>query len=258
MTRCGNERCADRKPMCRQPVAPKRFAVASVLVLAAPVWAASTSAAVGVTRHAGACDAHRARAARVTRQMIVWGKPTGIDPDSGGQLTTLYACLRPAGASRAIGRNAAAGPEYRGNVATADLSIEGARVSDHLTTGLASQEACFKYEPDNPRCPSAATTTVQVFNLKSGSSLRQPLPGGAVTSAFSWAGAIAWEAPTEPGTAGSSLTLQAVRFDPSTLKKRPVATLDTGALGSVLNITGLTVHWTNAEQPKSLTVANTS
>lgn len=194
----------------------------------------------------------------MTRQMIVWSKRTGTDPDSGGQLSTLYACLRPAGASRVIGQNAADGPEYRGNVATADVSIARTRVSDFLTTGLASQEACFKYEPDNPQCPTAATTVAQVFNLKIRRSLRQPLAGAAVTSAFSWAGAIAWEAPTEPGTAGSPLMLQAVQFDPASMKKGRVQTLDTGALGSSLKITGLTVQWTNTGQPKSLILANTS
>lgn len=188
--------------------------------------------------------------------MIVWDKPTGIDPYSGGQLTTLYACVRPGGASRVIGHDAADGAEYRGNVATTDLSITGTRVKDVLTTGLASQEACFKYEPDDdPQCATAATTIVQVFNLKNGRSLRQPLAGASVTSAFSWAGAIAWEAPTEPGTSGSALTLQAVRFDPSSMKKGRVATLDTGALGDLLKITGLTVQWTNAGQPKSLILA---
>ena len=48
----------------------------------------------------------------------MWDKRTGTDPYSGGQLSTLYACLRPAGASVTIGQNAADGAEYVGNVAT--------------------------------------------------------------------------------------------------------------------------------------------
>ena len=63
----------------------------------------------------------------------------GTDPGSGGRLSTLYACLRPAGHSVASGQRAAAGAEYPGNVATSDLSITGTLVSDVFTSGLASQ-----------------------------------------------------------------------------------------------------------------------
>ena len=189
--------------------------------------------------------------------MLVWDKPAGIDPDSGGQLTTLYACRRPAGVSVRIGQNATDGAEYVGNVATSDLRITGTLVSDVFTSGLASQEACYKSEDaSDAQCATAATETARVFNLTTRRSLRQTLAGAAVAYAFSPAGAIAWEAPTSPGTTGSPLMLQAVGFNPSGLKKGLIETLDTGALGSSLQFAGLTLRWTNAGQSKSVVVSN--
>jgi hypothetical protein len=185
----------------------------------------------------------------------VWDKRTGTDPYSGGPLFTLYACLRPAGGSVPIGQNATDGAEYVGNVATSDLRITGTSVSDLFTTGLASQEACFKYGA-GPQCATAATETAQVFNLTGRRSLRQPLAAAPVAYAFSPAGAIAWEAPTSPGTSGSPLELQAVGFDPSSLRKGRIETLDSGELGRSLQFTALALHWTKAGQPESVVVSN--
>jgi hypothetical protein len=194
----------------------------------------------------------------MTRRVLVWSKHSGTDPESGGQLSTLYACLRSAGRSVAIGQSAADGTEYPGNVATSDLSITGTLVSDLFTTGLASQAGCFKYDPTNPMCATAASQTARVFNLATRQSLRQPLAGAAVAYAFASTGAIVWEAPTSPGTVISPLTLQAVGFDPSSLKEGPIETLDTGDLGTSLHFTGLTLKWINAGQPKSVVLTNTS
>jgi len=47
----------------------------------------------------------------MTRQVLVWRKRTGTDPDSGGRLTTLYACRRATGRSAEIGQNATDGAE---------------------------------------------------------------------------------------------------------------------------------------------------
>ena len=71
----------------------------------------------------------------MTRQVLVWRKRTGTDPDSGGRLTTLYACRRPPGRSAEIGQNATDGAEYVGNVKTSDLRITGTQVGDLFTTG---------------------------------------------------------------------------------------------------------------------------
>lgn len=224
------------------------------LVMIAGSSSASASVRASRSRHVG-CSSHRSQAVKTTRRVRVWDKRTGTDPYSGGRLFTLYACLRPAGASVRIGQNATDGDEYAGNVATSDLRITGTSVSDLFTTGLASQQACVKYEPE-PQCATAATETAQVFNLTGGRSLRQPLAAAAVAYAFSPAGAIAWEVPTSPGSSGSPLELQAVGFDPSSLRKGPTETLDTGELGSSLQFAGLALQWTKAGQPESLVVSH--
>ena len=237
-----------------------RPAVLALACLATFAGSSSASALVvaRTARHTGQCNSHRSHAVKMSRQVLVWIKHSGTDPESGGRLSTLYACLRPAGRSVAIGQRAAVGVEYPGNVATSDLSITGRQVSDLFTTGLASQAACFKYEPTNPLCATAASQTARVFDLATRRSLHQPLAGAAVGYAFAPTGAIAWEAPTSPGTVGSPLMLQAVGFDPSSLKKGPIETLDTGDLAPSLHFTGLTLEWINAGQPKSVVLTNTS
>jgi hypothetical protein len=235
-----------------------RPATLTLVCLATFAGAASASALVGAGRRIAHCNSHRSQALRTTRQVLVWTKYSGTDPGSGGRLSTLYACLRPAGHSVAIGQRATGGGEYPSNVATSDLSITGTLVSDLFTSGLTSQAACGKYEPANPACATAASQTARVFNLATRRSLRQPLAGAAVAEAFVSAGAIAWEAPTSPGTASSPLMLQAVGFDPSSLKAGPIETLDNGDLGGTLTFAGLTLEWTNAGQPESVMLTNTS
>ena len=184
-------------------------------------------------------------------QVLVWSEPSGA-----GRLT-LYACLRPAGQSVAIGKRLADDGPYPGNVATSHVIISGTSVSDLLTTGRAGQSACLKYDPTDPMCMTARLTA-QVFDLDTRHSLRQPLAGAAVAYAFAPAGAIAWEAPTSPGIASDPLMLQAVGFDPATLEEGPIETLDTGDLGASLHFTGLTLGWYNAGQPKSQSLTTTT
>ncbi|MGO9750991.1 MAG: hypothetical protein ACLP8S_14890 [Solirubrobacteraceae bacterium] len=234
------------------------LAIACLAAFAGP-QSASALLRTQAGRHVATCNSHRSRALKTTSEVLVWEKPTGIDPYSGGQLSTVYACLRPAGASVAVGQNATDGEEYIGNVATSELSITGTQVSDLVRSGLTSQDACYKYEgPSDPDCAAAATETVGVFNLTTRRSLSQPLAGAAETYAFAPAGAIAWEAPTNPHAASSPLMLQAVGFDPRSLKKGRIETLDTGDLGRSLQFTGLTLQWTNARQPKSQVLSSAS
>ena len=184
-------------------------------------------------------------------RVLVWSERSGT-----GRFT-LYACLRPAGQSVAIGKRLADDGPYLGNVATSHVMISGTSVSDLLTTGLAGQSACLKYDPTDPMCMTARQAA-QVFDLDTRRSLRQPLAGAAVAYAFASTGAIAWEAPTSPGIASDPLMLQAVGFDPATLEEGPIETLDTGDLDASLHFTGLTLDWYNAGQPKSQTLTNTS
>jgi hypothetical protein len=242
---------------------PRMLVRSAALALACLATFAGSSSAwplvdAHTVRHTGQCNAHRSHALQMTRQVLVWSKRSGTDPEGGGRLSTLYACLRPIGRSVAIGQRAANGGEYPGNVATSDLVISGRLVSDLFTTGLTSQSACFKYDPTNPLCPTASHQTAQVFELSARRSLRQPLAGAATAYAFAATGAIAWEAPTSPGTVGSPLMLQAVGFSPASLKKGPIETLDTGDLGASLHFSGLTLEWVNAGEPKSVVLANTS
>jgi hypothetical protein len=235
---------------------PTALALACLATFAGSASASALFVARTV-RHAGECNSHRSHALKMTRQVLVWSKHSGTDPESGGRLSTLYACLRPAGRSVAIGQRVADFGEYPGNVATSELSITGTLVSDLFTTGLTGQAACFKYDPTDPLC-TTASQTARVFDLATRRSLRQPLAGAAVAYAFASTGAIAWEAPTSPGTVGSPLMLQAVGFYPSSLKEGRIETLDTGALGASLQFSGLTLEWINAGQPKSVVLTNTS
>jgi hypothetical protein len=221
--------------------------------------ASSATAAVVGQGHATSCQSHRAHALKRTPQVIVWSKRTGNDPDSGGPLTTLYACLRPGGASIAIGRRAGDGGEYPGNDATSNLHVTGTLVSDLYTTGIADQAACGKYEPGNPVCATVAHQTARIYNLGTGKSLNEPLPAQTEAYAFTAAGALAWEAPTSPGVTGSPLMLGALGFDPSSLLAGPAQTLDrSGGLTGLPRFTGLTLQWTDDGQPRSVTLTATS
>jgi len=231
--------------------------LAAALTCVAALAIPSMASARARTSRSPACGSRHAGILKTTQRVKVWKKRTGTDPYSGGSLDTLYACLRPHGRSVVIGQTAGDGPEYVGNVATSQLAITKTTVSDLLTTGLASQQACFKYDPTSPQCATAATETAQVFNLSRHRTLRQPLAGAPVAYAFSSDGAIAWESPVDPGTSGSPLELQAVGFDPSSLEKGAVQTLDTGDLGTALEFTGLVLHWTKAGQPVSQLVSST-
>jgi hypothetical protein len=232
-------------------------AVALALVGAAALLGPFSSSALARGPRAEPCNHYSSHALKRTRDVLVWDKRTGNDPYSGGRLFTLYACLRPSGTSIAIGQNASDGAEYIGNEVTSHLTVSGKQVSDLVTRGLASQQACFKYTgPSNPQCVTAATRTAQVFNLAARRSLRQPLAAGAVAYAFAPRGAIAWEAPVSPEAPGGQLMLEAVGFYPSSLKRGSIETLDTGDLGSSLQFAGLTLRWTNAGQAKSVAVSN--
>jgi hypothetical protein len=237
----------------RTLVRPAVLALAGVAGLAAT---STASAHTSVRRHVGRCDTHLSKLQRVkmTGQVLVWESNTGTESESGEPLITVYACLRPAGRSVAIGQRAEGGGEYVGNVQTTNLSISGVLVSDLVTTGLASQQACGKYEPGSPSCAAEVSEVVRACNVRTGRSIRQPLPAAATTYAFTPRGAIAWEAPTSPGTTGSPTAVRAVSFNPSSMQKGSVDTLDSGALGSSLHFSGLTLTWTNAGEPKSQTI----
>jgi hypothetical protein len=128
-------------------------------------------ARAGWGRNLGACRSHQSAAVKKTARVLVWKKQTGFDQFE-EPLSTLYACLLPAGVSVAVGQNAGYGGEYdggeyEGNVATSGLSIAQATVSDVFAAGRDEQEGCAQYEPVST-CATVVTNTAQVFNLTTG------------------------------------------------------------------------------------------
>lgn len=231
---------------------PARPAVLVLACLAGLAATSTASAHESAAKHVGRCDAHLTKTSKVkaTGKVLVWQEEA--EGRFGGEpAEILHACLRPAGKSVTIGENDQSGGEYVGNTQTSNPSISGTLVSDVVSTGLAEQETCGKY--DGANCASEVQTVAQVYNLSTGRSLRQQLAGSSSVYVFSPLGAIAWETPVTE----SQTVLQAVSFDPSNMHKGPVETLDEGALGSSLHFTGLTLTWTNAGQPKSQRIAST-
>lgn len=219
--------------------------------LLSAISAASAFAHKSTRKHVGRCNAHLSKPSKVkaTGKVLVW-EGEGASSESGDPVEILYACLRPAGRSVAIGENEEDGAEYVGNVETTNLSISGTLVSDVVTTGLADEEACGKY--DGTGYAGEVHEVARVYNLVTGRSIQQSLASTPTAYAFTSLGAIAWEIPTTE----TQTVLQAVSFDPSNMKKGSVETLDTGALGRSLHFTRLTLAWTNAGKPKSQTITS--
>ncbi len=215
-----------------------------------------TAPALAKQHKSVSCNSHRAHTVKRSAKVLVWRRHTGFDI-GGGDLFTLYACLRPAGKSIKVGQTASGGGEFIGNDATSHLTLTGTQVSDLFTTGLASQAECYKDDPTNPECVGAASSVAQVFRLGKhhSLSLSQDLATASIAYAFSTAGAIAWEAPVNPHVSTGPLMLQAITFAPSSLTRGTVQTLDTGSLGDSIQFSGLTVSWTNAGQSKSETLS---
>src|SRR5581483_3408054 len=149
----------------------------------AAVCALGAAPALARSKHhrkrVGACNAHRRHATKTTSKVIVYGKQTGTDEYSGGPLTTYYACLRPAGKSAAVGRNADGGGEYPGNEEMSELNVAGTYVADLSSSGWASAAACSKYEGDDPICNQQVTWWVETVDARTRRSLQVDLPAGA-------------------------------------------------------------------------------
>lgn len=230
------------------------FRAAALVLVCSTAFAAltSTASADKSARNAvGRCDAHLSKPQRVkeTSEVVVWSRE-GTSSQSGEMTELLYACLRPAGRSVAIGETEGEGAEYVGNVDTTNLTVSGTLVSDVLTSGFAEEEACGKY--DGANCGSVIRSVARVYNLATGRSIRQSLAGTLAAFALTSKGAIAWE---EQLTETESV-LEAVRFDTSKMKASSVQTIDKGALGSSLRFTGLELEWVSGGTHKRQTITN--
>jgi hypothetical protein len=196
----------------------------------------------------------RAKNARV----IVYGQYTGIDPDSGGPLTTYYACLRPKGQPVAIGQSAASGGEYPPNVEMQDLRIAGTFVTDESADGFASAAACSKYDP-GPQCNTIVKYWVKIANLAARRTVKIPLSGPVSSLALSPAGAAAWviSTPAPSPSSASNSTLYAIVVHPAGRGSLSgnLAVIDRGPEITSVSLAGSTLRWSNAGQPKSQTIS---
>jgi hypothetical protein len=212
---------------------------------------ASAAAKTRRPRRPQRCNAHRHHAAAATRQVIVYKKGTGYDNYGGGPLYTYYACLRPAGKPIAVGQVSTGGGEYVGNYGMYELHVAGRFVADLSASGFASQEACYKYDPNSPDCANAVSWWVEAADAKSRRMGRAPVPSSVGPLTVSSAGAVAWIG----STASASHALQAIvlhRAGRHGLTAN-VQTIDTGSISGV-RFTGLTLHWSNDGQAKSQTL----
>jgi len=174
-------------------------------------------------------------------RVIVYAQPTGIDPYSGGSLTTYYACLRPDGRPVAIGQSATSGGEYPGNVEMQDLRIAGSFVTDESAAGFASAAGCSKYEPA-PKCNNIVKYWVEIADVATRRTVKVFVSGPVSSLALSPAGAAAWVAPTPASGSSSSSnsTLYAVIVHSGghgSLSGRP-ATLGSGQTISSVSFAG--------------------
>jgi hypothetical protein len=198
----------------------------------------------------GSCDAHRPHAVAVTGKVIVYRRASGVDPYSGGSLTTYFACLRPGGTPVAVGQSAT-GSEYPGNEAISGLHIAGTFVADLSGSGFAGAAACGKYGGSD--CQQAITWWVEVADVSARRriALVQPVAGSRAL-AVSSTGAVAWV----QATTSSSWMLEATTLHHGAAGRLAGTpqTLDTGAIGTTLRFIGSTLSWTNAGQAKSQAV----
>jgi hypothetical protein len=207
---------------------------------------AGTTAASCTPKHHGVT----AKDARV----IVYGQYAGIDPDSGGTLTTYYACLRPSGRPVAIGQTAASGAEYPTNVVTQDLRVAGTFVTDESAAGFASEAACGKYDP-GPDCNGIVKYWVEIADVATRRTLKVPVSGPVSSLALSPAGAAAWvvSTPASSPSSSPSATLYAIVLHPAgrgSLRGN-VAVIDHGQEITSVSFAGSVLGWSSGGQSKS-------
>lgn len=244
------------------PVAARRAVLGAMV--AACVWGAaaiSVEPAVArpsaVTAVAASCTPRHRDVAANDSQLIVYGQYTGIDPYSGGALTTYYACLRPDGRPVAIGQTAASGGEYPGNFAIQDLRIAGTFVTDESAAGFASAAACGKYDP-GPECNNIVSYWVQIADVAARRTAKVALSGPVNTLALSPAGAAAWvvTTPAPSPSSSPSSALYAIVVHPKDRRglSGHVAVIDRGQDITSVSFAGSTLRWSNGGQPKHQTI----
>ncbi len=222
--------------------------VLAVKLLVAMGAILALAATPALARPVGACNAHRSHATRVTPKVIVYAKQLRGYDNYGDVDTVYYACLRPAGKPIAIGTSSTGDGEYPGNFAVLKLKVSGTYVGAVLASGYADAAACAKYDPSNPNCGASIHVSVRAVNARARGWAEAPVYGASAL-AVSASGAVAWVQPTI--SAGVS-QLKAILLRGGTGRLAVTQELlDTGAIGSSLRFSGLTLSWTNSGQPKS-------
>ena len=210
---------------------------------------AALAAAPALARPLGACNAHRSHATRVTPKVIVYAKQLRGYDNYGDVDTVYYACLRPAGKPIAIGTSSSGDGEYPGNFAVLKLKVSGTYVGAVLASGYADAAACAKYDPSNPNCGASIHVSAKAVDARARRWRQTPI-SGATALAVSAAGAIAW---VQPASSQGTSQLEAIVLHRGPPGRLAGATqlVDTGAIGSSLRFSGLTLSWTSSGQPKS-------
>jgi hypothetical protein len=209
----------------------------------------AVGAAPALAKPAAACNAHRAHATRVTPKVIVYPKRAGDDA-YGGTDTVYYACQRPAGKPVAVGTSSTSGGEYPANYAMSNLQVGGTYVGAVLASGYADASACSKYGGTD--CSGSIHVSVRAVDARARRWLQAPI-SGATALAVSAAGALAW---VQPASSQGMSQLEAIvlrRGGPGRLVGAQ-RLLDTGAIGSALRFSGLTLSWTNSGRAKRRTL----
>ena len=193
-----------------------------------------------------------------TGRVDVYAQQTGIDPLSGGQLTTFYACLRPTGRPVRIGQSAASGGEYPGNVEMKDLRISGAFLTDESADGFASLAACGKYDATSG-CNGIVKYWVEIADVAKRRTVKVPVPGDVTSLAVSPAGAAAWVVSTPAGSSSSSssaaLYAAVVHTGRRGVLKAKSVLIDRGQRISSVSFSGSSLRWSNTGQPKQYTIS---
>ena len=213
-----------------------------LVTIGAVIALAALAAAPALARPLGACNAHRSHAARVTPKVIVYAKQLR-GYGYGGTDTVYYACARPAGKPIAIGTSSSGDGEYPGNYAVSNLRVAGTYAAAFVSSGYADAAACAKYDPTNPNCGASIHVSVKAVDARARRWRQTPIPGASAL-AVSAAGAIAW---VQPGSSQGTSQLEAIvlhRGPPGRLAGA-MQLVDTGAIGSSLRFSGLTLSWTS-------------
>lgn len=246
-----------RRAVTRRAVGSAMVAIwgcAAVAIGVAPAVAGSRSA----TAAAASCTPKYKGVTSKNARVIVYEQYAGIDPNSGGSLTTYYACLRPKGRPVVIGQSATSGGEYPGNVEIHDVRVAGTFVTDESAAGFASAAGCSKYDP-GPQCENIVKYWVEIANVETRRTVKVFVSGPLSSLALSPAGAAAWvvTTPASGSPSSSSSALYAIVVHPAghgSLSGR-VAVIDTGEAITSVSFAGSTLRWSNGGQPKRQTIS---